>query len=109
MNSPGPVIFIYSTAPDRQVAEDIASALVGGAAAACVNIIPAMTSFYRWKGAIETASELVLIIKTTGDRAGEVASIISGRHPYDTAAIAAIDIDEAASSPAFMNWIKNPG
>ncbi len=109
MSSPNPVIFVYSTAPDRVVAEEIASALVDAAAAACVNIIPGMTSFYRWRGEIETASEIVLIIKTTRDRAAKVAAIISERHPYETPAVAAIDVDEAASSRVFLDWIRNPG
>lgn len=101
------VTFLYSTAPDEDTAEAIARALVESGAAACVNIIPGMTSIYRWEGRVETAAECVLIVKTDTARALRARTLILERHPYETPAIAALAIDEAASSGPFVEWIRN--
>jgi periplasmic divalent cation tolerance protein len=101
------VIFLYSTAPDATTAEAIGHALVESGAAACVNIIPGMTSIYRWEGRVETAAECVPIVKTTADRAARIVALILERHPYRTPAIAALPINEELSSGPFVEWIRN--
>jgi len=103
------ILILYATAPDEEVAGALADALVENRAAACVNIIPGMTSVYRWEGKIETATEVVMIIKTTAELAGHARKVLLEGHPYKNPAILAVAIDEAHSSTAFCDWIRNSG
>lgn len=100
------ITFLYSTAPDETVATAIAEALVETGAAACVNIIPAMRSVYRWKGKIESADETVLIVKTTAAAARRAIDLIRERHPYETPAIVSLAVDESLSSKEYCGWIR---
>ena len=63
-------VLIYSTFPSPEAAEAVGRELVEGRLAACVNILPGMTSIYRWEGAIARDSEAVMIIKTRRDLGG---------------------------------------
>jgi periplasmic divalent cation tolerance protein len=75
-------ILVYSTCPDAATAERIGRHLVGEGLCACVNIIPGMRAIYRWQGAVETADEVVLIIKTVTGRAEAVGQRLRQLHPY---------------------------
>ncbi len=97
--------FLYCTAPDAATAGAIAEALVNERLAACVNILPSMESIYRWNDAIEHANETVLIVKTTSASAPAASARIAALHPYDTPAIAAIEVKQSGSNAAFLNWI----
>jgi periplasmic divalent cation tolerance protein len=66
-------ILIYATFPNADLARSIGTQLVTARLAACVNIIPGMNSIYLWQGQIETADEVVLLIKT---RAFNIFSLI---------------------------------
>ena len=98
------VTFLYATAPN----EEIARRLVENGDAACVNMIPAMKSVYRWKGGVEIAGEIVLIVKTTTILCERARMTILAAHPYEIPAIAAISIDESHSLKAYCDWIRNP-
>lgn len=100
------ITFLYGTAPDAAVAETIAQALVDNALAACVNILPGATTFYRWRGAVERADEVVLIIKTTSAQAAAARDLFCSLHPYETPVAAAIAIDEALSARGFCEWVR---
>ncbi|MBI1364998.1 MAG: divalent cation tolerance protein CutA [Alphaproteobacteria bacterium] len=97
--------FLYVTAPDRQTAEALARGLVEARLAACVNVIGAATSFYRWQGAIQSAEETALIVKTTAEAAPAARDFIMARHPYETPCVVALPIDESLSNGAFLRWI----
>ena len=99
------VVFLYATAPDSAAARRIAEELVGRRAAACVNIIAGMSSVYRWRDAVESADELVLIIKCARSSAQRAREIIRELHPHETPAIAAIAIDSENSSGQFLRWV----
>lgn len=100
------VIFLYSTAPDEKIALEIARTLVDRGVAACVNVIPGMTSVYRWKNEVETAAESVLIVKTTAGACEAARKVIEALHPYETPAISAIEINPALSSSNFIDWLR---
>lgn len=75
---------VLTTAPDEEVARRIAHGLVERRLAACVNLVPGLTSVYRWQGRVEEASELLLIAKTTPARLAELEIALGELHPYDT-------------------------
>jgi periplasmic divalent cation tolerance protein len=99
-------VFLYATAPDAVTARRIADALVARKAAACVNILPGMTSVYRWQDAVESASEVVLIVKCARAAAGRARAAILELHPAMTPAIACLAVDAECSSAAFLKWIE---
>ncbi|WP_417468697.1 divalent-cation tolerance protein CutA [Maricaulis sp.] len=97
--------WIYTTWPDAALAQQAAANLVSEGLCACANILPGMTSVYRWEGALETALEAVMIVKTTAGKASALTTRLSALHPYDEPCILGLDIDAAASSPGFLAWI----
>ena len=102
------VTFLYATAQNEKIAEEISRQLVENGDAACVNMIPAVKSFYCWEGRIETTAEVVLIVKTMTSLSDRARATILAAHPYENPAVAAMMIDEAHSFAAFCNWIRKP-
>jgi periplasmic divalent cation tolerance protein len=98
--------WIYTTWPDATQAEAAAQTLVGEGLCACANILPGMKSVYRWEGVVETASEAVMILKTTAAMAPALTVRLSALHPYQEPCVLALAVDEAASAPAFLAWIE---
>ena len=73
---------VLSTCADREQAERIAHRLVEQQVAACVNILPGVQSIYRWQGSVESASEVLMVIKTSADLVSEVELTIASLHSY---------------------------
>ena len=96
-------LIVLCTVPDDAVAKQIASALVAEQLAACINIVPGITSVYRWKGAIETDMELLLIMKTTATSYPQLQKRISALHPYELPEIIAVSLDRGL--PDYLAWI----
>lgn len=97
-------VLVYTTAPSREVAEDLARHLIGSKLIACANIMPGMISVYRWNGAVETSNEVAMILKTQQERADAVIAAIEERHPYDTPA--AVVLQASGGSVPFLEWIS---
>jgi len=97
-------IIVFTNVPDRAVGRRIAEALIAGKLAACVNILAECTSIYRWQGAVETAAEFPLMIKTRAEMYEDVEALIRSLHPYELPEIIAVPVE--AGSPAFLDWIK---
>lgn len=96
-------LLVLTNVPDRATAQAIAHAVVGQRLAACVNVLPAVTSIYRWQGAVEQASEVTLLIKTTQARYAELEAAIKSAHPYEVPEIIASPI--VAGLPAYLDWV----
>jgi periplasmic divalent cation tolerance protein len=71
-----PVMLVLTNLPDREAARKLAEGLVGEGLAACVNVMSECTSIYRWKGAVESAPEVPVLIKTRAAVSG-----CRGLHP----------------------------
>ncbi|SRR5574343_601990 len=96
-------LLVLTNCPDEATANAIALALVEEKFAACVNILPRVQSVYRWQGAVESASEIPLLIKSTVGRYAELEAAIRARHPYDVPEIIALPITQGL--PAYLNWV----
>ncbi|BBF93060.1 divalent-cation tolerance protein CutA [Blastochloris tepida] len=96
---------VYTTWPSVVEAEAAGAALVEAGLAACVNILPGVRSVYRWQGAVERATETVMIVKTRAARTEAVATVIKARHPYDTPAIMVVPV--AGGEPGYLAWIAS--
>lgn len=92
------------TVPSKDVGRDVARALLDRKTAACVNIVPSISSFYTWEGEVCVDEELLLIIKTTESAFDELASTVEDIHPYDVPEIIALPI--AAGSKDYLDWIQ---
>lgn len=96
-------IQVSTTTPDRQMAESIATALVGARLAACVQISENLTSFYWWQGKTEKTIECLCIVKTTVDRLPETIVKIKAIHSYDVPEIIALPI--IGGNSEYLDWI----
>lgn len=96
-------VALFVTCPSMAVADTIGLHLVEARLAGSVNILPGAHSVYRWKGRIERADEVVLIVKTMASRVEEATAAIVATHPYDTPAIVAFDI--IAGSRRYLDWL----
>ena len=96
-------LLVLTNVPDNAVAERIAQALVEARAAACVNIFAECRSVYRWQGAVETANEVSLLIKTTTEAYPRVERILRECHPYAVPEIIAVPIEHGL--PEYLAWV----
>ena len=96
-------IVVLCTCPDQGVAELIAETLVVERLAACVNILPEITSIYRWEGRQQHDRELLLVIKTTEALYAELQERIRALHPYQIAEVIALPIVKGAAD--YLDWI----
>jgi periplasmic divalent cation tolerance protein len=100
-------IVILSTCPNWATAEKLAKTLVENGICACANIIPGLTSIYRWKGEICRDNEIFLIIKTIRRLYPEVEKTIKLNHPYEVPEIVVLPIVEG--SEEYISWLKACG
>jgi periplasmic divalent cation tolerance protein len=96
-------IVILSTASSEEEAARLAQTLVDGRLAACVNIVPRMRSFYRWKGAVESAEEWLLVIKSSRALFSEVCGVLEKQHSYEVPEAVAIPIVDGAAN--YLDWL----
>src|SRR5208282_2357563 len=94
---------VLTTCASLEEARTIAQALVERHLAACVNIIPQMESVYRWQGEVETATECMLVVKTTLEAFERVREALSELHSYELPECIAIAIEDG--SAAYLEWI----
>jgi periplasmic divalent cation tolerance protein len=98
-------ILVFITVPSQEVAQQIANTLMESNLAACVNIIPGISSIYHWQGGVEQDSELLLIVKTKKALFEQLETMVISNHPYDLPEIIAMPI--VLGSEDYLNWIEN--
>ncbi len=96
-------VLILSTASSEKEAMTIAQALIDQELAACVNVVPAIRSLYRWKGKIWNEVENMMFIKTTAGQFEEVKKTIKELHSYELPEVLLIKIDDGEKN--VLNWI----
>ncbi|MCX7163718.1 MAG: divalent-cation tolerance protein CutA [Rhodocyclales bacterium] len=96
-------LLVLTSLPDDASAQVLARTLVNERLAACVNVLAPCRSVYRWQGAIETAQEVPLLIKTTTARYTALEAAIRAGHPYELPEIIALPV--AHGLPEYLNWV----
>jgi periplasmic divalent cation tolerance protein len=96
-------LLVLVTVPTVADGDRIGRALVEGRHAACVNVVPGLRSVYRWQGAVETADEALLLVKTTREAFDRAAAAIRALHPYSLPEIVALPL--ARGLAAYLAWI----
>jgi periplasmic divalent cation tolerance protein len=97
-------IVIFVTCPESE-SDRIASQLVDEQIAACVNIVPGVTSIYRWQGKVSRDLEHLLIIKTEQNMWQTLEKRVRELHPYDVPEIIQCPIDNGYAP--YLKWIKD--
>lgn len=103
-SEPGDAWLVLVTAPDSHTAEALARELVADRLVACVNVLPGITSYFRWEGRVEAEQEVLMVIKTTAERAGALETRIHERHPYDVPEFVALRAAQVAGP--YLGWLR---
>ena len=98
------VIVVFVTAANKAEAEKIARLLVEEKLAACVQILPEITSFYRWQEEVIEDKELLLLCKTTAENFVELEKTVRAHHSYEIPEIVAVPA--AHCSESYLNWLR---
>jgi periplasmic divalent cation tolerance protein len=98
-----PIISVHITASSRPEADKIAKALVNEKLAACVNIVPAVHSVYRWEGKIEESDEILLIAKSRAELFEPLRKLVKALHSYECPCIVAMPV--TAGHQPFLDWV----
>ena len=102
-NSNADLVVAFSPAASPEEARRIGAALVAEQLAACVNIVDHIESIYRWQGAIESAAESLLLIKTRANLIPAIELRLRELHSYDVPELVAIPIGRGAQP--YLNWL----
>lgn len=97
------VLIVLTNLPERAAALKLAQELVARRLAACVNVLGECTSVYRWKGGVENATEVPILIKTRAALYAEVEAAITELHPYELPEIIAVPV--ARGLGEYLEWV----
>ncbi len=95
---------VFVVAPDLATARVLASGILENRLAACVNLVSGVESHYRWEGKLCQETEVLMVLKTTGDQLAALEVSVLAEHPYDTPEFVALKIE--AGSARYLNWIS---
>jgi periplasmic divalent cation tolerance protein len=98
-------VVVLTNLPDREAALRLAHELVAKRLAACVNVLAECASVYRWRGAVENAREVPVLIKTRAVRYAEVEAAIRGLHPYELPEIIAVPVVRGCDD--YLRWVAD--
>jgi periplasmic divalent cation tolerance protein len=96
-------IVVLSTCATQEEAEKLARVLLDQRLAACVNVIPVVRSYYRWKGAIESADECLLVVKSSRELFDSISAVLEKEHSYEVPELLALPVVEGATN--YLNWL----
>lgn len=97
------MLIVLTTCPAQESAEALAGLIVEARLAACVQILPQMTSVYIWEGEIQRESEYLLLIKTLPEKWDDLREFITANHSYDVPEIVAITAADVAEP--YAKWL----
>jgi len=103
--SAGATHVVLVTAPSPEVGLSLARTVVDEHLAACVNVVPGVTSVYAWEGKREEAAEVLLVIKTPAHRYPALERRLREQHPYAVPEVLALPVE--TGSPAYLAWVRD--
>jgi periplasmic divalent cation tolerance protein len=98
-----PYRVVLTTVSSAEEAKRMARALVEERVAACVNVVGSVASVYRWQGAVEEASEVLLLIKTRVEKLEALEGAVRRLHSYDVPEFVILKVD--GGSAAYLRWL----
>ncbi len=94
---------VLTTAPTLEAAEQMAIAAVEERLAACANVVPGVTSIYRWQGEVRREGEVLVVFKTTADGVERLQARLVELHPYDVPVVVALDVEDGHEP--YLAWV----
>lgn len=102
---PGQAVWIaLATAPDENVAVELARLAVEAGHAACANLVGGVRSIYRWQGALEDEREVLIVFKTTAAAYPGLAELVAAHHPYEVPELVAFPL--TAGLAPYLDWVR---
>ncbi len=98
-------IVALCTCPDAETGARLARLVVEKRCAACVNLLPAVRSFYQWEGEVADEAETLMLIKTTRARYAELERVIIAEHPYELPELIAVPIERGFER--YLVWVED--
>lgn len=96
---------VLCTCPDEASADAIATALLERRLAACVNLVPGITSLYRWRGELQRDAELLLLIKTRSTHFAAIRDTVRSMHGYELPELLAVPIQQGDDE--YLQWLND--
>ena len=97
------MLVVLTTVGDAGEGESLARSIVEAKLAACVQVLPKMTSVYYWEGKVQSEAEHLLLIKTAKEKFDELSAFIEQNHSYDVPEIIAISSEKVSDD--YLNWV----
>ena len=102
MTEPAATVVLV-TAPTQELAEQITTMIVQERLAACGNIVPGITSIYRWQDEVQHDTEVLIVFKTVNETVQRLAERVKELHPYEVPEVIALPV--TAGSAAYLKWV----
>jgi len=99
------LLVVLVTAPDLKVARRLASKALKARLIACANLLPDIESHYWWRGKIEKSAEVLLLLKTTQSKVGQLEKLVLKLHPYDTPEF--VVIESSKVTERYLTWARD--
>ena len=99
------MLIVYTTTSNAAEAEELARKIVVASIAACVQILPQISSIYFWEGKVRKETEHLLVIKTLPEKYDELEKFIIANHPYEIPEIIAVEAARVAEK--YLGWLKD--
>lgn len=103
--TPDEVCVVLCTVPSREVAETLARTAVDARLAACVNVVPSVTSIYRWEGKVTSEAEVLLVCKTVRGRVEALMTALRARHPYTLPELIVLPV--TGGHAPYLDWVRS--
>lgn len=100
----GAPYLVFVTGPDRETMLEVGRQVVEERLAACVNVVPSVTSVYRWEGRVVEDEEVLALLKSTAERLERLEARVIELHPYEEPEFLAVRADTGSSS--YVEWIR---
>lgn len=97
------MLIVLTTLAEKQAADVLAEMIVEARLAACVQVLPPMTSVYLWEGKVQTEPEHLLLIKTLAEKWEDLRDFITANHSYSVPEIVAIEAEKIAEP--YRKWL----
>uniref|UniRef100_F6YZZ1 Protein CutA n=2 Tax=Monodelphis domestica TaxID=13616 RepID=F6YZZ1_MONDO len=101
----GSVSVVFVTCPSEKIAKTIARSVVEKQLAACVNLVPHITSIYDWKGKIQEDCEVMMMIKTQTSLTPNLTEFIRSVHPYEVVEVISLPVQQG--NLPYLHWVKD--
>lgn len=98
------LVLVVTTVPSREVGDALVAGLVEARLIACGNLVPGVSSIYRWEGRVAREEEVLVLMKTVRSRVDELFRRISDTHPYELPELVTVTVDEASN--AYCRWVR---